>query len=91
MPSGHVPLDALKHPELYTGLDCRISIPQCAINDIREYVIGEVGPREEHLAWVSKDFDSMAHDVYTALGSPSLTLNTSWDVFASMSNYIAAM
>ncbi|KAJ7659812.1 hypothetical protein DFH06DRAFT_1130567 [Mycena polygramma] len=51
MPSGHVPLDAFDHPQNYGGLDCRIPVPQAAVDELREMVTEDVGPRDAHLSW----------------------------------------
>ncbi|KAJ7195476.1 hypothetical protein GGX14DRAFT_403946 [Mycena pura] len=51
MPSGHVPADALEHPGLFGGIDCGIRVPKNAIQEFRDALTEEVGPRESFLAW----------------------------------------
>ncbi|KAF8187655.1 hypothetical protein K438DRAFT_1525312, partial [Mycena galopus ATCC 62051] len=38
MPSGHVPLDALEHPQNYGGIDCRIPVPEECVDDLRQMI-----------------------------------------------------
>lgn len=85
MPSGHVPADALEHPELFGGINCFIRVPQDTIKELREFLTEEVGPREEHLSWVSDDFARIAEEVHEFLGSPKITLENSWEIFKQMS------
>ncbi|KAJ7144010.1 hypothetical protein C8R44DRAFT_827414 [Mycena epipterygia] len=84
MPSGHVPYDALDHPQNYAGLDCRIPVPQDAVDDLRNMVTEDVGPREAHLSWFSREFDDLAHVIYAQIGKPRLSLDTAWNVFRDM-------
>ncbi|KAJ6531357.1 hypothetical protein DFH09DRAFT_1093216 [Mycena vulgaris] len=69
MPSGHVPYNALDHPQNYGGFDHRIPVPQEAVDDLRKMVTENVGPREDHLSWI---------------GKPELSLSTAWDGFQAM-------
>ncbi|KAJ6464706.1 hypothetical protein DFH09DRAFT_1254597 [Mycena vulgaris] len=85
MPSGHVPADALKHPEFYGGISCFIKVPQEMIKELRAFLTEEVGPREEHLRWVAEDFAAIAEEVHKSLGSPTITLENSWAIFKQMS------
>ncbi|KAJ7733568.1 hypothetical protein DFH07DRAFT_870974 [Mycena maculata] len=68
MPSAHVPQDVLDHPHNYGGMDCRIPVPQEAINDIWKMMDEDVGPRENHLSWFTVDFDELAHDIHQQIG-----------------------
>ncbi|KAJ7092528.1 hypothetical protein C8R43DRAFT_1049877 [Mycena crocata] len=85
MPSGHVPVDALEHPEIYGGINCFIKIPKETIDNLREVLTQEVGPRSDHLQWVDDEFSSLAESVHKSIGSPKITLNNSWEIFAQMS------
>ncbi|KAJ7151306.1 hypothetical protein C8R43DRAFT_1004776 [Mycena crocata] len=85
MPSGHVPVDALEHPEIYGGINCFIKIPKETIDNLREVLTQEVGPRSDHLQWVDNEFSSLAESVHKSIGSPKITLNNSWEIFAQMS------
>ncbi|KAK7021513.1 hypothetical protein R3P38DRAFT_3184739 [Favolaschia claudopus] len=40
MPSGHVPADA-SAPKNFGGIDCRISVPQAAVDDVRQMLTEE--------------------------------------------------
>ncbi|KAJ7170403.1 hypothetical protein C8R43DRAFT_1152952 [Mycena crocata] len=64
MPSGHVPADALEHPEIFGGINCFVKVPQDTIKDLRAFLTEEVGPREEHLSWVSAEFAAVVEEVY---------------------------
>ena len=72
MPSGHVPADALVHPELLGGLDCLISVPAPVISEL-------------FLQWVSPEFAGLAEHVYELLGKPEITFTNAWDIFHAMS------
>ncbi|KAF7361589.1 hypothetical protein MSAN_01193000 [Mycena sanguinolenta] len=86
MPSGHVPADLIEHPELYGGISCFIQVPQDTVDDLRSILTDKVGPRSEHLAWVSEKFASAAQTVFhEAMGSPKITLENSWKIFTQMS------
>jgi hypothetical protein len=67
LPSGHVPDDALQHPEMFGGLRCRIPIPKEAINELRSYLTEVVGPREAHLSWYTDTFAKMAQAAYQTI------------------------
>jgi hypothetical protein len=84
MPSGHVPADAIEHPELLGGLSCLIPVPKHIVQDLRDLLAEEVGPYGQFLKWVDDDFADAAEQVYRALGRPELTLATAWDVFHKM-------
>ena len=91
MPSGHVPAHALEFPELFGALDCRIAIPQEAINELRQQLTEEEGPQENYQTWpgLTPDFNIYATDVYSRIGEPELTLASGWDVFVEMARQIA--
>ncbi|KAJ6470744.1 hypothetical protein C8R47DRAFT_1148134 [Mycena vitilis] len=91
MPSGHVPADAFDHPQNYGGLDCRIPVPQGAVDDLRAMVTEEVGPRDEHLSWFTAEFHELAEAIYLQIHKPTLTLDTAWDVFQAMTGPMAAV
>lgn len=89
MPSGHVPVDAFEHPGLHGGLDCRIRVPQEAVENMREYLTEEVGSRDVHFAWVSDEFAMIAEDVFRSIGSPEISFRNAWNVFSMMSDAMA--
>ncbi|KAK6988460.1 hypothetical protein R3P38DRAFT_2474377, partial [Favolaschia claudopus] len=71
MPSGHVPADAFAHPKNFGGIDCRISVPQAAVDDMRQMLTEEVGSRESHLSWFSLEFAELTEQVYLHIGKPT--------------------
>ncbi|KAJ6452513.1 hypothetical protein C8R45DRAFT_945743 [Mycena sanguinolenta] len=89
MPSGHVPADAFSHPANYGGLDCRIHVPPAAVEDMRNILTAEVGPKDEHLSWFGAEFGQVAQGIYEQIGKPTLSLETAWDVFQKMVPLIA--
>ncbi|KAL0955296.1 hypothetical protein HGRIS_004185 [Hohenbuehelia grisea] len=91
MPSGHVPLDALKYPSLYGGLNCLVEVPKPIIQDLREYLTEEVGSRKECLHWVTDEFEALANEVWEDMGSPRITFENSWTIFAEMADRIEVL
>ncbi|KAJ6473886.1 hypothetical protein C8R45DRAFT_1103556 [Mycena sanguinolenta] len=89
MPSGHVPADAFSHPGNYGGLDCRIHVLPAAVEDMRNILTAEVGPKDEHLSWFGAEFGQVAQGIYEQIGKPTLSLETAWDVFQKMVPLIA--
>jgi hypothetical protein len=47
-----------EHPEFYSGINCCIEVPQDTVHLLREALSEEVGPREQHLAWVTEEFST---------------------------------
>ncbi|KAJ7617958.1 hypothetical protein FB45DRAFT_872402 [Roridomyces roridus] len=86
MPSGHVPSHAMEYPELFGALDCRIKVPQVAIDALRDQISGEEGPKSQFQSWpgLTAEFDVYACRVYEEIGEPTLTMETGWDVFVNM-------
>lgn len=84
MLSDHIPADAIRHPSLHGGKMCLIRVPTDAQAEMRHIFSEEVGHRGEHLSWYSTDFGSCASNAYQAMGSPSLSFDTAWEVFAAM-------
>lgn len=90
MPSGHVPQDAVDHPEMFGGIDCLIQVPHDVIDDLRQYLTEEVGPRDQFLQFYPYDFEPVASQAYQIIGSPQISLITAWSVFTKMSDVIEA-
>ncbi|KAJ7302134.1 hypothetical protein DFH08DRAFT_826880 [Mycena albidolilacea] len=69
LPSGHVPAHALEFPELFGALDCRIAIPQEAIDDLRQQLTEEEGSKKDYQTWpgLTPDFNVYATDVYSRI------------------------
>jgi len=86
MPSGHVPLHALRHPQMYAGIDCLIKVPRESIDEMRRILEEEVGSREENLGWVSNEFAILADKTYSGLNLPKITLVNAWEIFQTMSD-----
>ena len=91
MPSGHVPDDALEHPQMFGGLKCHIPIPKETIDDLRTYLTEEVGPCEMHLAWYTNEFAAMADAAYQSIGKPAYNLDTAWSTFSDMSDALETL
>ncbi|EAU92437.1 hypothetical protein CC1G_00656 [Coprinopsis cinerea okayama7 len=91
LPSKHIPADALEHPDLYIPgtKSCLIDVPSELVDDCRRYLEEDVGPRENYLSWFSEDFDVIAGLVYDDIGSPKVTTQTAWDVFARMAGPVS--
>ncbi|KAF8185576.1 hypothetical protein K438DRAFT_2155443 [Mycena galopus ATCC 62051] len=90
MPSGHIPVLAFEHPEHLGGIDCRICVPKEAVIELRKLLTEEVGSRESHLSWpgVTLEFEAMAQAVWEDIGSPAMSMDSAWDIFAQMSDII---
>ncbi|KAJ7201919.1 hypothetical protein GGX14DRAFT_571186 [Mycena pura] len=81
MPSGHVPAHAMQYPELFGALDCRIEVPQQAVDMLCEELTREEGPVSQFQAWpgLTAEFDKWASAAYEEIGAPSLTMAKAWD------------
>ena len=88
MPSGHVPVHALQHPEEFAGLNCLIAVPIEAVQELRKILEEDVGSYEDNMSWFSQDFCQLAENAYAELSRPAITLDNAWKVFQSMSNAI---
>ena len=86
MPSGHVPDDALEHPQMFRGLKCLIPVPKEAVDELRAYLTEEVGSRETRLSWYTNEFATTAEAVYQSIGKPAFSLDTAWSTFSTMSD-----
>ena len=91
MPSGHVPDDALEHPQMFGGLRCLISVPKEAIDELRDQLTEEVGPREAHLSWYTDEFAAMAEAAYQSISKPAYSLDTAWSTFGAMSDTLETL
>ncbi len=65
-------------------MNCLIPVHSEAVQEMRKVITEEVGPRENHLAWVSADFDRAAALAHERLGLSDITLETSWAVYAEL-------
>jgi hypothetical protein len=83
-PSGHAPAQLMAIPHMYGGKYCGAPVPTDVLQQMREVLVEDVGPVEEHLRWVSPEFAELAQTAYEAIDSPPLTFSTSWDVFQAM-------
>lgn len=86
MPSGHVPADAVEHPERYGGRDCKVPVSKELLDKLRKILEDEVGPRDKFLSFFPAEFGTVADEAYQSIGRPNITLSTSWDVFCHMSS-----
>jgi hypothetical protein len=76
----------MEYPELFGALDCRIRIPQDAIDSLREQITKEEGPKSQFQAWpgLTAEFNAYAGQIYMELGEPTLDMRKAWDVFVNM-------
>lgn len=88
MPSGHVPANVFDDPAQFVGVGCKVAVPPEAVQEMRAMVVEETGPRE---CWVTPEFKGIADDAYAQIGSPTLTFDNAWEVFAAMSAVIHAL
>ncbi|KAJ7884218.1 hypothetical protein B0H13DRAFT_2235367 [Mycena leptocephala] len=68
-----------------------IRVPKEALQELRNALTEEVGPREAHLSWVTPDFNQIATDIFQTLTFSEITFENSWDVFSEMSHRLEAM
>jgi hypothetical protein len=93
MPSGHVPDDALEHPQMFGGLNCLIPIPKEAIVELRAYLTEELegAPHETRLSWYTNEFAAMVEAAYQSIGKPEYSLDTAWSTFSTMSDTLETL
>ncbi|KAK7058137.1 hypothetical protein R3P38DRAFT_3547593 [Favolaschia claudopus] len=90
MPSGHIPAHAFEHPTHFAGVDCRIRVPQAAVDELREYLTEDVGPRDSHLRWpgLTLELEQTVQTAWEDIGSPKISMESAWDVFRMISNVL---
>ena len=88
MPSGATPQHIFTCPEAYGGERYSQPVPSEATTILRNNL--EIS-REAALRWVSDEFAAAANEVYVEIGSPSLSLDSRWDVFAMMAPLLEHM
>jgi hypothetical protein len=88
MPSGATPQHIFTCPEAYGGERYSQPIPSEATLALRNNL--EIS-REEAFRWVSDEFAAAAAEIYAEIGSPSLSLDSGWDVFVTMAPLLARM
>ncbi|KAJ7713315.1 hypothetical protein B0H14DRAFT_3099097 [Mycena olivaceomarginata] len=76
MPSGHIPVLAVEYPDHLGGIDCCIHVPKEAAIELHELLTEEVGSRKSHLT------------IWEDIGSPAMSVDSTWDIFAQMSDVI---
>ena len=81
MPSGHVPDDALEHPQMFGGLKCLTPIPKEAIVELHE----------TRLSWYTDEFAVMVDAAYQSIGKPAYSLDTAWSTFATISDALETL
>lgn len=83
-----MPVQIMDDPARFGLADWRIHVHMELIQALRTRLI----PREEALRWVPVDFDNIAYQVHTQIGSPSLTnADTAWNIFSRMSPVVQDM
>ncbi|KAK7016477.1 hypothetical protein R3P38DRAFT_2541840 [Favolaschia claudopus] len=90
MPSGHIPAHAFEHPTHFAGLDCRIRVPQAAVDELREYLTEDVGSRESHLRWpgLTVEVEQAIKTACEDVGSPEISVESAWNVFQNLSDVL---
>lgn len=88
MPSGGTPNDFFVRPEAYNGQRLSVPVEPEAIDELRNRLSVN---REEAFRWVDDQFGALAEEVYTSIGSPSLSMQNGWLVFAQMSPQLEAL
>ena len=83
MPSGHVPVHTLAHPEQFAGLNCLILVPTEALKELHKILKEDVGSYEDHMSWYSQYFCQLADETYAKLSHPAITLDNAWKIFQS--------
>ena len=88
MPSGSTPNDFFATPEQWGGQNCGIPID----TDIAEALRAEIGmDHEDAYKFVDNSFRHAAESAYAHIGSPTLTIQNGWGVFAKMKNVLRTM
>ena len=88
MPSGHVPEYAMEHPEQFGAQDWRIPIPQEAVQRLRDSLEEENLSQDECFSWYPANFAQSAQGAYEAIGEPTVTLASAWNIFVEMSTHL---
>ena len=79
--SGTTPRQAFTVPASYGGQDCRITVDQTTIDDLREQLPVS---REDAMRWVDNNFAERAQAAYETIGSPKLAPLTGWAIFVDL-------
>lgn len=84
-PSGWSPKTMIQDPSLVqvNARDCSIRVSPETVQHLRESYGGEEA-RDRAYRFVSTEFQAEADDVYVALGCPTITLQSGWDVFVKV-------
>ncbi|KAJ7304564.1 hypothetical protein DFH08DRAFT_721689, partial [Mycena albidolilacea] len=81
LPSGVAPNVVFDMPSNYGLQNLAIPVTQEAIEELRALI---PTLRQEALRWVSDEFDALAYNIYTSLGSPKLDALSGWGIFNAM-------
>ncbi|KAF9444025.1 hypothetical protein P691DRAFT_678367, partial [Macrolepiota fuliginosa MF-IS2] len=84
MPSGHIPVDAVKHCSRFGGHNCLIKVSEDAILDMRIVLEDEVGSRKANMEWYNEAFGEAAAEAYNAIGRPQVSLQNAWEIFLQL-------
>ena len=86
LPSGGRPDQFYNDPSNYGGLDCLIPVDRTAVDELLE----ECGEGILKMRYVEEEFEPLAKEVYTVLGSPYITFESAWLVFRQMVEHLEA-
>ena len=81
MPSGSTPNDFFATPGQWGGQDCGIPVDITVVEALRKEL---KMPHADVYKFVSDDFRLVAEDAYATIGSPALTVESGWAIFAQM-------
>ncbi|KAJ6527428.1 hypothetical protein B0H19DRAFT_1385429 [Mycena capillaripes] len=81
LPSGVAPNVVFDMPSNYGLQNLAIPVTQEAIEELRALIPTS---RQKALRWVSDEFDALAYNIYTSLGSPKLDALSGWGIFNAM-------
>lgn len=84
LPSGSTPNEFYRRPDRWGGESCLIPIDDRILDQLLEGC--EEGRRL--MRYVSEDFEEIANEAFTAVGSPVITLQTAWVVFRVLVNHM---
>lgn len=86
LPSGGRPDQFYTDPSNYGGLDCLIPVDEAVIDELLE----ESGEGISKMRYVEEEFEPLAEEAYTAIGSPEIEFKSAWVVFRRMIEHLEA-
>ena len=86
LPSGGRPDQFYTNPSNYGGLDCLIPVDIATIDELLE----ESGEGISKMRYVEEEFEPLAKEAYTAIGSPDIRFESAWVVFRQIVDHLEA-